>query len=139
MAITTAVCNSFKKELTEGTHDLSADTLKIALYSSSASLDADTPAYTTTNEVTGTGYTAGGATLTVTAPALSGNTVVVDFDDVSWAASTITARGALIYNSTQSNKAIAVINFGADYSTTNGTLTITFPAPTATAAILRMT
>lgn len=139
MAITTAVCNSFKKELAEGTHDFSADTIKIALYSSSASLDADTTAYTTTNEVTGTGYTAGGATLTVTAPAISGNTVVIDFDDASWAASTITARGALIYNSTQTNKAIAVINFGADYSTTNGTLTITFPAATATAAILRIT
>jgi len=140
MAITQTICTSFKKELLEGGHDFTSDTFKIALYTSSATLDATTTAYSATNEVTGTNYTAGGATLTVTGGAVStsGTTVYVDFSDATWASSTITARGALIYNSTASNKAVVVLDFGLDKSSTASTFTVTFPTADSSSAIVRI-
>ena len=140
MAITQTICTSFKKELLEGGHDFTSDTFKIALYTSSATLDATTTAYSATNEVAGTNYTAGGATLTVTGGAVStsGTTVYVDFSDATWASSTITARGALIYNSTASNKAVVVLDFGLDKSSTASTFTVTFPTADSSSAIVRI-
>lgn len=138
MAITTAMCTSFKQELLEAEHDFTADTFKLALFTSSASLDATTTAYATTNEVSGTGYTAGGATLTVVAPTTSGTTAFVDFNDVSFSSATITARGALIYNSSKSNKAVAVYDFGSDQSATNATFTVTMPTASASDAVVRI-
>jgi len=138
MAISTAMCVSFKKELLEAEHDFTADTFKIALYTSSATLGASTTAYSTSNEVSGTGYTAGGATLTVVAPTTSGNSAFVDFSDVTFTSSTITARGALIYNSSKSNKAVIVLDFGSDITTTNATFTITMPTASAGDAIVRI-
>ena len=140
MAITTAVCTSFKQELLTGTHNFSSggDTFKVALYTSSASLDASTTAYTTSNEVSGTGYSAGGATLTNVTPTTSGTTAIVDFNDVSFTSSTITARGCLIYNSSYSNKAVAVFDFGSDQASSSSTFTITFPTADASNAIVRI-
>ena len=139
MAITQAICNSFKEELLEGTHDLDGHTLKLALYTSSATLGATTTAYSTTNESSGTNYTAGGATLSSVAVASSGSTAYVDFADVSFSSATISdAAGALIYNSSASNKAIAVIDFGAKKSVTSGPLTISLPAAAASTAIIRI-
>jgi hypothetical protein len=139
MPITQAMCNSFKTELLGGTHDLDTDTIKIALYTSSATLGASTTAYSTTNEVTGsTGYTAGGNTLSGAAITLSGSTAIVDFTDTTWSSATITARGALIYNSSKSDKAIAVLDFGSDKSSTNGDFTIVFPTADASNAIIRI-
>jgi len=139
MAISQAICNSFKEELLEGTHDLDGHTLKLALYTSSATLGATTTAYSTTNESSGTNYTAGGATLSSVAVASSGSTAYVDFADVSFSSATISdAAGALIYNSSASNKAIAVIDFGAKKSVTSGTLTISLPAAAASTAIIRI-
>lgn len=139
MAITQALCTSFKQELLEGVHDFDgADTIKIALYSSSATLDATTTAYSTTNEISGTGYSAGGTTLTVATPTTSGTTAYIDFTDVEWTSATFTARGALIYNSTESNKAIAVLDFGGDYSVTAGTFRIVWPTADASNAIIRI-
>lgn len=139
MAITQAMCNSFKTELLGGTHDLDTDVIKIALYTSSATLDASTTAYSTTNEVTGSaGYTAGGNTLSGATISLSGSTAIVDFSDTTWSSATITARGALIYNSSKSNKAIAVLDFGSDKSSTNGDFTVVFPAADASNAIIRI-
>tara|TARA_R100001443_G_scaffold1437_2_gene5332 strand:+ start:1691 stop:2113 length:423 start_codon:yes stop_codon:yes gene_type:complete len=139
MAITQAICNSFKEELLEGTHDLDGHTLKLALYTSSATLGATTTAYSTTNESSGTNYTAGGATLSSVTVASSGSTAYVDFADVSFSSATISdAAGALIYNSSASNKAIAVIDFGAKKSVTSGTLTISLPAAAASTAIIRI-
>ena len=139
MAITQAICDSFKEELLEGTHDLDGHTLKMALYTSSATLGSTTTAYSTTNESSGTNYTAGGATITSVTVAKSTSTTYVDFADVSWSSATISdAAGALIYNSSQSNKAIAVIDFGATKSVTSGTLTVTLPANSAAAAIIRL-
>ena len=134
MAITTAICNSYKQEILEGVH-ASADVYKIALYTSTATLGASTTAYTATNEVTGTGYTAGGATLTGFASGLSGSTGYLTFTDPSWASSTITARGCLIYNSSKSNKAVAAFDFGADVVSTNGTFTVDLPVAGAAALI----
>lgn len=128
--------SSFKKELALAIHDFSLDTFKIALYSSSASLGADTTAYTASSEITGTGYSAGGATLTAAAPVLDGTTVVLDFSDITWAASQLTARGALIYNSSKANRSVAVLDFGSDKTMTN--FAIVFPAATAAAAVLRI-
>lgn len=142
MTITQAICTSFKAELGQGIHNFTAstgDTFKIALYTSDATLNASTTAYSSTNEVSGTGYSAGGATLTSVTPTTSGVTGIYDFDDVSWASSTITARGALIYNSTDSNRAVCVLNFGSDKSSSNSTFTITFPAADAQNAIIRFT
>lgn len=136
MAITTAVCNSFKNELIAMTPHTAADVYKIALFTSTATLDASTTAYSTTNEVTGTGYTAGGATLSGFTAGLSGSTAYLDWTtDPSWTTATITARGALIYNSSRSNKAVAVYNFGSDITSTAGTFTVTLPAAGASATV----
>lgn len=138
MAITQAMCTSFKLELLTGVHVFGTDTFKVALYSSSASLDATTTAYSSTNEITGTGYTAGGATLTSVTTSSSGTTAFVDFADTSWTTATFTARGALIYNSSKSNKAVAVIDFGSDKTVTGATFTIQWPTADASNAILRI-
>ena len=136
MAITQALCNSFKQELLQGLHDLDGHTLKMALFTSSATLGATTTAYSTTNESSGTGYTAGGATLANVAVSLSGTTAFVDFDNVSFTSATISdAAGALIYNSSNSNKAIAVLDFGGDFTVAGGTFKITLPAAGTTAII----
>lgn len=142
MAITQALCTSFKQALLDGEMDFSSDTsqtFKIALFTSSATLDATTTAYSTTNEVTGTGYTAGGNTLTISAnPATSGTTAFLDFADTTWATATITARGALIYQSGGSNPAVAVLDFGSDKTSTAGDFTIQFPTADASNAIIRI-
>jgi len=138
MAITQAMCTSFKEDLFQKEQDLDTDTIKIALYTSSASLDATTTAYTTSNEVTGTGYTAGGETLTGATIGTSGTTAYVDFDDPEWTSASFTARGALIYNDTTAgDNAIAVLDFGGDFTVSSGTFRIVFPAAGAT-AILRI-
>jgi hypothetical protein len=134
MSIVQTQTTSFKKELYQGIHDLSTDTLKIALYTASANLNETTTAYSATNEVTGTGYTAGGVTLTGTTINSSNYTAYVDFANVVFNAS-VTARCALIYNASQGNKSIAVLDFGSDKTSTN--FTITMPANTATAALIR--
>lgn len=138
MAITSAICNSYKKEVLEGVHD-AADTYKVALYSSAATMDKTTTAYSATNEISGTGYTAGGVALTGFAAALSGDTAFIDFNDPSWASATFTARGCLIYNSSKGNKAVAVLDFGGDVAATNGTFTVQLPAPADTTALVRVT
>ena len=141
MAITQSLCSSFKKEILEATHDFNTSggsTFKIALYTSAASLGAATTAYTTSGEVTGTGYTAGGNTLVNIDPVLSSTTGFIDFDNTSWTTATFTARGALIYNSTSSNKAVAVLDFGGDKDVSNGTFSISFPTPSSTSAIIRI-
>jgi len=125
---------SFKTELYTAVHNLSTDTLKIALYTASADLNEATTAYSATNEVTGTGYVAGGVVLTGVTISSSGYTAYVDFADVVFGAS-VTARCALIYNVTQGNKSIAVLDFGSDKTSAN--FTITMPANTATAALIR--
>lgn len=145
--ITQAMTTSFKVEMLNGIHAFgtsvvraatTADTFKIALYTSSASLGATTTAYSATNEVSGTGYTAGGNTLTTVAPTSSGTTAFLDFNDTTWSTATITANGALIYNSTQGNKAVAVLAFGGDKTSTAGDFTIIFPTADASNAILRI-
>ena len=138
MAISQALCTSFKSELLGGTHDLDTDVIKIALFTSSATLDATTTAYSTTNEVSGTGYTAGGNTLGSATISTSGTTAFIDFADSTWSSATITANGALIYNSSKSNKAIAVLAFGGDKTSTNGDFTIQFPTADASNAIIRI-
>lgn len=141
MAITQAMTTSFKQELMEGVHDFTSHTFKIALYTSSATLDATTTAYSATNEASGTGYTAGGMALTVTggAVSISGTTAFVDFNDATWSSATITARGAVIYNSSVvGNPAVAVLDFGADKTSTTGDFTVVFPAADATNAIVRI-
>ena len=139
MAITSALCTSYKQEILQGIH-LAADTYKIALFTSAASLDAATAAYSSTNEVAnGNGYTTGGATLSGFTTGNSGTTAWIDFTtDPSWSNATITARGALIYNSSRSNKAVAVIDFGADKTSTNGTFLITLPTADASNALIRL-
>lgn len=148
MAITQSMATSFKVEILDGIHNFgvgvirastAADTFKIALYTSSATLSAATTAYTTSNEVVGTGYTAGGNTLVVsTVPVSSGTTAYLSFSNTSWSTASITARGAMIYNSTQSNKCVAVLDFGSDKTSTAGTFTIVFPTADATDAIIRI-
>ena len=140
MPISQGMCSSFKQQLFLGEHDLDTDVIKMALYISAATLDASTTAYTTSNEVSssGTNYTAGGNTLTGATVSLSGTTAFVDFADTSWASATFTARGALIYNFTKSNKAIAVLDFGSDKTATNGTFTVQMPVADATNAIIRI-
>jgi len=146
MAITSALCTSFKKELLERKHDFnttSGHTFKIALFTSAASLDATTTNYTTSNEVVGTGYTAGGATLTNIDPTSSGTTAFVDFSDVTFTTATITAAGALIYNTTtdgssSTTNAVAVISFGGDKTSTNGDFVVQFPTADASNAIIRI-
>lgn len=150
MAISQAMVTSFKVEILDGVHNFgtgvvrastAADTFKIALYTSSATLSAATTAYTTSDEVSssGTNYTAGGQTLTISqVPTSTGTTAWLDFDDVTWPSATLTANGALIYNATQSNKAVAVLAFGGDKTSTAGNFTVQFPAATSTTAILRI-
>lgn len=141
-----AMCTSFKDQLLEGAHDFRAsggDTFKLALYTNSASFTAATTAYTATDEVANSGsYSAGGGTLTNINPTTSGTTAFTDFDDISFTSATITARGALIYNTTPAhtytNPAVAVLDFGADKISTAGTFTIQFPVADASNAILRI-
>jgi len=130
---------SFRSDIVQGDQDLAVDTLKMALYTAYATLNPSTTAYTTDNEITGTGYTAGGVVITgvtVNSDAAT-NTVYVDFNNVSWPGANFTARGALIYNSTQSNKSVAVLDFGSDKIFTSANNTVTLPANTATTALLR--
>jgi|TARA_R110000796_G_scaffold9871_1_gene33370 hypothetical protein len=155
MAIDQAMCTSFKQEILQGIHNFtsgsgggtttttgSGNTFKIALYTSSASLGAGTTAYTTSNEVSGTGYTSAGNTLTNVTPTTSSTTALTDFADTTWSSSTITARGALIYNSStaagSANRAVVVLDFGADKTSTSGDFTIQFPAAGASTAIIRI-
>lgn len=127
---------SFKKELYQAIHDFTVDTIKIALYTSLADLNENTTAYTTSNEVTGTGYVAGGKVLTGTSVESSGFTAWISFNNVVWNPAAFTTRCALIYNASKANRAIAVLDFGADKTCTN-TFTITMPASTATTALIR--
>ena len=139
MAITLAVCKSFKQELLQGLHDLDGHTLKLALYTSSATLGPTTTAFSTTNESSGTNYSSGGATISNVAVSSSGTVAFVDFDDVSFSSATISdAAGALIYNSSASNRAIAVLDFGGTKSVSSGTLTVTLPSASATTALIRI-
>ena len=149
MAITSAVCTSFKVELLKGEHNFTAstgDTFKIALFTSSATLGASTTAYSTSNEITntsGTAYTAGGASLTSVTPTSSGTTAYCDFADVSWTSASFTANGCLIYNTTtgtgsSTTDAICAVAFGGDKTVSSGTFTIQFPTADASDAILRI-
>jgi len=155
MAISQAMCTSFKSELLQGIHNFhngsgggtttttgSGNTFKIALFTSSASLGASTTAYSTSNEVSGTNYSAGGNSLTNVDPSTSGTTALTDFADSTWSTATITARGALIYNSSttagSANRAVAVLDFGADKTSTSGDFTVQFPAADASNAIIRI-
>ena len=142
MAITTAMCTSFKQELMEAVHNFKnsgGNTFNAALYTSSASLGAATTAYTTSNEVTGTGYTAKGNSLTRVDPSTSGTTALTDFADTTWSSSTITARGAMIFNDSASgDPSVVILDFGADKTSTAGDFTIAFPAADASNAIIRI-
>jgi len=144
MAITQAIANAFKKQLLEGDQNFSnsgGDVFKLALYTSSATLNSATTAYTATNEVANSGtYAAGGGDLTGQNTSIASGVAIVDFADLSFTGVTLTARGALIYNTSSAvtNAAVAVLDFGADKTATSGTFTIQFPAPTSTAAILRI-
>ena len=140
------MCTSFTKELLFGVHDFAngADTFNMALYTNSASFDASTTAYTATNEVSGTGYSAGGQALTNVDPTTSGTTAFTDFADETWTTATITARGALIYNTTPNtgsisvtNPTVVVLDFGADKTSTAGDFTVIFPTADASNAIIR--
>ena len=151
MAITSAICSSFKRDLLKGKHDFDTsgdggDSFKIALYTSSATLNASTTNYSATNEITntsGTAYTAGGEALTNTGVGLTSTTAFTDFSDVSWTSASFTANGALIYNTTtdggsSTTDAVCVIAFGSDKTATNGTFTIQFPANDSSSAIIRL-
>ena len=141
MAITQALATSFKRELLVAGHNFTngGNTMRAALYTSSATLNATTTAYTTSNEVSGTGYVAKGAALTNVTPTASGTTALTDFADVTWGSSTITARGALIFNDTHaSDAAVLVLDFGGDKASTSGNFTIQFPAADASNAIIRI-
>ena len=136
MSIAQAMCTSFKAEILDEGHDLVADTIKIALFTSSASLGAATTAYSTSNEVAnGNGYATGGVELTSRAVATSGTTAYFDAADPSWTSATFTANGAMIYNSSNSNKAIAILAFGGDFTVAGGTFQIVFPAAGANAIV----
>jgi hypothetical protein len=140
------MCTSFKQELLVGSHNFTAstgDTFKLAMYTNSASFDASTTDYTATNEVSGTGYTAGGGTLTNVTPTTSGTTALTDFADLTFSSSTITARGALIYNTTTAagtgtTDTVVVLDFGSDKSSSAGDFTIVFPTADASNAIIRI-
>jgi len=142
MAITQAVANSFKGELLQGTHNFTLSTgnvFKLALYTSAATLSSATTVYTSTNEVVNTGqYVTGGGVLTNVSPVVSGGIAFIDFADISFTGVTLTAAGALIYNTSATNKAVCVLDFGSDKTATSGTFTIQFPADTTAAAILRI-
>ena len=136
------MCTSFKQELMEAKHNFllsGGNTFKLAMYTNSASFDASTTAYTATNEVSGTGYSAGGGTLTRVDPATSGTTAYTDFGDLTFSSSTITARGALIYNDTAAgDPSVVVLDFGSDKSSTSGDFVIQFPTADASSAIIRI-
>ena len=142
MAITQAMCTSFKEELMTGTHDFTTstgNTFKLALYTSSATLGASTTAYSATNEASGTGYSAGGGTLTNVTPTTSGTTALTDFADLTFSSATITANGALIYNDTAAgDPSVVVLAFGGDKTSTAGDFTIQFPTADASNAIIRI-
>ena len=148
MAITQAMATSFKVEILDGIHafgttvvrgSTAADSFYLALYTNAATLDATTTAYTATNEASGTGYVAGGQLLTISqVPTSTSTTAWLDFDNETWTSSSITARGCMIYNSTQSNKCVAVLDFGADKTSTNGDFTVIFPAADSSNAIIRI-
>ena len=141
MAITQAMCTSFKAEILKGVHNFTAasDQFKLALYTSSASLGAGTTAYTSSNEVSGTGYTAKGAFLTSVTPTTSSTTALTDFNDLTFSSATITARGALIYNeAATSDPSVCVLDFGGDKTVSSGTFTIQFPTADASNAIIRI-
>ena len=139
MAITQAMCTQFKRDVMLGLHDLDTDTIKIALYTSSATLNATTTAYTTSNEVAnGNGYTTGGVTLASASVIINSTSGCFDSNNPEWTSATFTARGALIYNDTESDLAIAVLDFGGDFSVAGGTFRIVFPAQTANTAIVRI-
>ena len=144
MAITSAICNSFKQEILEAEHNFTAstgNTFNLALYTSSATLGASTTAYSSSNEITntsGTAYSAKGKALTSVTPTLDSSTAVCDFADVSFTSASFTANGCLIYNDTQSDKACAVVAFGGDKTVSSGTFTIQFPAADASNAIIRI-
>ncbi len=150
MAIEQTLATSFKVEILDGIHNFgvgvvrastAADTFKIALYTATASLDDTTTIYSTTDEITGTGYTAGGNTLVISQAPTSTNTESVawlNFTDTSWPSSTFSTAGALIYNSTQGNKAVAILSFGGTKTTANQTFTVTFPASSSSAALIRI-
>lgn len=141
MAISQSLCTSFKVELLKGVHDFSSggDSFKIALYTSSANLDASTTAFTVTGEVSGTGYTSGGSTLTNVTPTSTGTTAFTDFADITFSSATITARGAMIYNDTEAgDPAVAILDFGVDKSSSDGDFTISFPTADSSNAIIRI-
>ena len=145
MAITSAICNSFKQEILEAEHNFTAstgNTFNLALYTSSATLGASTTAYSSSNEITnssGTAYSAKGKALTSVTPTLDSSTAVCDFADVSWTSASFTANGCLIFNDSHStDAAVCAIDFGGDKTATSGVFTIQFPAQTSTAAILRI-
>ena len=141
MAITSTLTTSFKKELLEATHNFKAsggNSFKLALYTSSATMGAATTAYTTTAEVSGTNYTAGGAALTNINPTSAGTTGFTDFADLTFGTATVTARGCMIYNDTNGDKSVATIDFGGDKTSTAGDFTIVFPAAAANTAIIRI-
>ena len=139
MAITQAMCTQFKKDVMLGLHDLDSDTIKIALYTSSATLNATTDTYTTSNEVAnGNGYATGGVTLANASVIENGTSGCFDSDNPEWTSATFTARGALIYNDTDGDRAIAVLDFGGDFTVSSGTFRVVFPAQTANNAIIRI-
>ena len=141
MAITSTLTTSFKKGLLEATHNFKAsggNSFKLALYTSSATLGATTTSFTTTGQASGTNYTSGGAALTNVAPTSSGTTAFTDFADLTFGTATITARGCMIYNDTNSDKSVATIDFGGDKTSTAGDFTIVFPAKAAATAIIRI-
>jgi hypothetical protein len=142
MAITQAICTSFKVELLKGVHNFTAstgNTFNMALYQSTASLDATTTAYTSSGEASGTGYSAKGAALTSVTPVASGTTAVGDFADLTFSSVSITARGGMIFNETATgDPSVVILDFGADKTATAGDMTITFPTASATAAIIRI-
>jgi hypothetical protein len=137
MSIIQTQTTSFKAELYQAIHNLTTDTLKIALYTNSATLNETTTAYSTTNEITGAGYTAGGVTITGVTVNSSGYTAYVSFNNPSWTSASFTTRAALIYNSSKANRSIAVLDFGADKTVSNNTFLITLPTNNASDALIR--
>ena len=138
MSITQAMCTQFKRDVMLGLHDLDSDTIRIALFTSSATLNATTTAYATTNEISGAGYTAGGVTLASASVINNSTSGCFDATDPEWTSATFTARGALIYNDTESDLAIAVLDFGGDFTVAGGTFKVVFPAQTKDTAIVRI-
>lgn len=138
MAITQGLCTSFRQELGQAIHNLATDDIKIALYTNAATLGPATTAYTATGETAGTGYTAGGKSLAGKTWTIDNGIAIFDATDAVWAAATFTARGALIYNASKANRAVAVLLFNTDITATNGDFTVEFPAPTYATALVRI-